>query len=67
MEAAFTLLSFADPADPDVVHVEQPGSDFYLDDANSVQLHKLLFEHLEAVALDPDRSTAFLIELADEP
>ena len=66
MEAAFTILQFADLADPDVVHVEQPGPDLYLDDAIDVELHKLLFQHLRAVALNPGESTIFLLELADD-
>lgn len=67
MEGAFTILHhFADPTDPDLVHVEQPTDDLYLDSAHDVQLHTLLFKRLGAAALTPEESIAFLIELAKE-
>jgi transcriptional regulator with XRE-family HTH domain len=67
MEGAFTILRhFADPTDPDLVHVEQPTDDLYLDSTDDVQLHTLLFKRLGAVALKPAESIALLIELAKE-
>lgn len=66
MNGAFTILSFPDPSDPDVVYLEHTGGDLYLDRPDQVERQKLLFEHLRAVALTPVDSAAFLVELAEE-
>jgi transcriptional regulator with XRE-family HTH domain len=66
MIGPFAILSFPDSADPDVVHIEQPTGDLYLDQDNETQRYRLLFERLRAAALTPDRSTAFMTELMKE-
>jgi transcriptional regulator with XRE-family HTH domain len=67
MIGPFTILSFPDQADPDVVHIESPtASDVYLDSADEVQRFGVLFEHLQATALAPDASVAFLVALEKE-
>ena len=66
MIGPFAILSFSDSADPDVVHIEHPTGDLYLDQDSETRRYGLLFEHLESVALTPDRSTDFLVELMKE-
>jgi transcriptional regulator with XRE-family HTH domain len=60
---SFRILSFPDPDDPDLVHLEHPTGDLYLDDARKVARYRKLFELAQALALTPPRSTAFLVEL----
>jgi Domain of unknown function (DUF5753)/Helix-turn-helix domain len=60
---SFRILGFPDAADPDLVHLEHPTGDLYLDDAGKVARYRKLFELARALALTPRRSTAFLAEL----
>ena len=64
MTGPFTILSFADPADPGMVHIEHATSDVYLDRADQVARYRSKFEHLQALACAPDESAAFLRSLA---
>jgi len=67
MIGRFNILSFPDPVDPDVVHLESPtGADLYLDDTDQVHRYKALFERLQAVALTPDDSSTLLARLAEK-
>lgn len=67
MEGSFTIMQFSDPADPDLVFVEQQsGADRYLDGIDDVKLHRLLFDHLAAAALQPKESSAFIVALETE-
>jgi transcriptional regulator with XRE-family HTH domain len=64
MAGPFTILGFADAADQDVVYLESLTGDVYLDQPDQLNRYRAKFEHLQAVALPPDESTAFLVELA---
>jgi transcriptional regulator with XRE-family HTH domain len=67
MIGSFTILSFSDSADPDVVHIESPmGEDLYLNSADQIRRYGLLFEHLRDAALGPDESAIFLARLMRE-
>ncbi|HEU4396354.1 MAG TPA: helix-turn-helix transcriptional regulator [Actinomycetota bacterium] len=66
MDGAFDILSFEEPGDPDVVHLENATGQLYLERPDEVRRYSLIFDHLRAVALAPDDSTAFLTELAKE-
>jgi hypothetical protein len=65
MTGPFTILSFPDPADPPVVHLEHPTGDLYLDSADQVRRYRILFEDLQAVAATPDESITLLVEMAE--
>ena len=66
MIGPFTILSFAGPGDPDVIHFEHPTGDLYVDRGEQVHRYELLFEHLRGVARSPDDSTDFLEQFARE-
>ena len=66
MDGAFDILSFEEPGDPDVVHLENATSQLYLERPDEVRRYSMIFDHLRAVALAPDDSSAFLTELAKE-
>lgn len=56
LDGEFTVLSYREPADPDVVFVENTGSDLYIENADVTRRYKLTFDHLVAVALHPSES-----------
>jgi transcriptional regulator with XRE-family HTH domain len=64
MDGAFTVLTFPDPADLDVVHLENATGELYLEAAEDVQRYSRLFDHLRAVALGPGNSAELLLKLA---
>lgn len=63
MIGQFTILSFADPADPDLVHIEHRAGDLVLDREDHVRRYGLLFERLQAISSTPEASVAFLKRL----
>ena len=63
MISPFVVLTFSDPTDPQVVIIEQPTGDLYIDRNKEVHRYRALFEHLQALALTPEQSTALLVEL----
>ncbi len=66
MDGAFTILSFPESADRDVVYLENATSDLYLESTEEIRRYTLLFDHLRAAALSPDDSTALLTKLVKE-
>ena len=49
------MFSFSDPADPDLVFIENSGATCYLEDTDRTQRYRLIFSHLQAAALNPVR------------
>ncbi|GAB3810328.1 helix-turn-helix domain-containing protein [Micromonospora zhanjiangensis] len=67
MGGPFTILDYADAAlDPAIVYVDNDTSTMLLEDEKQVLRYRLMFDHLRAKALDPDRSADFLAEVADD-
>jgi hypothetical protein len=64
MSGAFTILTFSEPADPEVVYLEHNTNDLYLQDPEEIRQYSILFDHLGNAALAPDDSRAFLADLA---
>lgn len=60
---AFALLRFPDK-DPDIVYVEGFAGDIYLEDEADVRRCSLVFDHLAAAALSPQKSIALIREAA---
>ncbi|MEV8634873.1 helix-turn-helix transcriptional regulator [Streptosporangium sp. NPDC051023] len=60
LEGAFSVMSFSEPADPDVGYVESPAGDIYVEAPGQVKLLMLTFERLAGAALSPEESAAFL-------
>ena len=52
----FTILDFADPADPPVVYTEHLTGSLVLDDPGEVRAYTAVFERLRTEALDPGPS-----------
>jgi transcriptional regulator with XRE-family HTH domain len=66
MDGEFTIVSFRDPADPDVVFIEDTTEDHYLDDPDTLRRYTTIFDNLRAKALDPTESLEFLTEKVSE-
>ncbi|MER6199013.1 helix-turn-helix transcriptional regulator [Streptomyces sp. NPDC001586] len=62
----FSLLEFADAADPTVVYLERFTSDLYLEKRSDVRRYSDMYAHLQARALSPDRSRSFIEEVIEE-
>lgn len=62
LEGAFTLLSFAEEIDPDVVYVEGTAGDIYVESAEQVERCKLAFERIRKSALSSDDSLQMINE-----
>lgn len=67
MDGEFTIFSFSDPADPDVVFIENSGGDLYLESIDpegnaKVERYRQIFSHLQAAALNPVESIRALTE-----
>jgi transcriptional regulator with XRE-family HTH domain len=56
METPFIILDFPEPADQDVVYLEQTAHTLYIEEPDQVDWYKLAFDHLQARSLDPDQS-----------
>src|SRR6266516_3227045 len=57
----FTMLEFADPADPTVVYLEHLTGSLLLDDVAEVQRYRAVFDHLCAEALGASASAEFIV------
>lgn len=57
---AFTLIEFPDPTDNDVVYVDSPAGNIYLEKDKDLRRYTLVFDHLRAAALPPDESIPFI-------
>ncbi|GAA0915373.1 helix-turn-helix transcriptional regulator [Nonomuraea longicatena] len=65
MDGGFVVLGFQAP-DPDVVYLENPVGSLYLEEQKAVDRYNLVFNHLRAKALDPDRTRNLLAQVAEE-
>lgn len=63
LDGDFTMYSFSDPADPDLVFIENSGGDLYLEDTDRTQRYQLIFSHLQAAALNPVESIRALTDI----
>jgi transcriptional regulator with XRE-family HTH domain len=63
MDGEFTIFSFSDPADPDLVFIENSGGDLYLERPDRTQRYRLIFSHLQAAALNPVESVRALADV----
>jgi transcriptional regulator with XRE-family HTH domain len=66
MDGPFLIIRFPDIEDPDVVYLEHPTADIYLEQPENIHRYTLLFDHLRASALNPTDSVAFFSTLAKE-
>ncbi|MER6826945.1 helix-turn-helix transcriptional regulator [Streptosporangium sp. NPDC000563] len=66
MSGAFQILQFPEPADPDVVFLENLTDSLYVERDADVYRYTVAFDHLRAKALDPDDSRRLIAETADQ-
>jgi transcriptional regulator with XRE-family HTH domain len=62
----FTILEFADPADPAVVYLEHLTGSLLLENEEEVTRYTVVFDHLRAEALGTAQSAGLIAQLADE-
>jgi transcriptional regulator with XRE-family HTH domain len=63
MDGEFTIFSYRDPADPDLVYIENTWGDFLLDTNDRTERYRLIFSHLQAAALNPVESIRALTDV----
>ncbi|MGP3910505.1 helix-turn-helix domain-containing protein [Nonomuraea sp. 10N515B] len=62
MDGSFVIMEF--PESPDVVYLESQADARYLEEIDVVERYNVVFNHLRAKALDPDKSRKTLVEAA---
>ncbi|MEV4378949.1 helix-turn-helix transcriptional regulator [Streptosporangium sp. NPDC049644] len=66
MSGAFQILQFPEPADPDVVFLENLTDSLYVERDADVYRYTVAFDHLRAKALGPDDSRRLITEVASQ-
>jgi transcriptional regulator with XRE-family HTH domain len=66
LDGRFTILSFPDPADPDIAYVEGTMGDVYLESTVETGQHGSRFDRIIKEALSPEESAHLLAEAAKE-
>ncbi|MFD0687747.1 helix-turn-helix domain-containing protein [Actinomadura fibrosa] len=64
LDGRFTILSYPDPADPDIAYVEGTMGDVYLESAEAIAKHRDRFSRIEEAALSPEDSAHLIAEAA---
>lgn len=64
LDGRFTILSYPDPADPDIAYVEGTMGDVYLESAEAIAKHRDRFDRIKAAALSPEDSAHLIAEAA---
>lgn len=59
----FTVVSFPDPAEPDMAYVEYSFGSLQIEKDQEVRAARLMFEHLADLALDQEDSAALIKEM----
>jgi transcriptional regulator with XRE-family HTH domain len=65
MTGSFSVVESPEPTFPDIVYVDTVAGELYLESEVEARRVNMLFNHLRARALDPERSTALIAGLAD--
>ncbi|MFF5567275.1 DUF5753 domain-containing protein [Streptomyces sp. NPDC012623] len=63
---AFTMLGFPEQEDPDMVYREGLTDSVYLELPSEVSLYSKAFDHLRALALNPQRSASLIRSVMEE-
>ena len=64
MGTSFFVLQFPEPGDSAIVYIEDHTSSQYLETAADIERYTLVFNHLRASALPPERSADFIAQVA---
>jgi transcriptional regulator with XRE-family HTH domain len=59
----FTMLEFADPADPAVVYIEHLTGSLFVENEDEIRRYRAAFDHLRAEALGTGQSAGLIAEL----
>lgn len=62
----FAIMEFREPYDPQVVYVENMTSSLYVESEVEIYRYTLAFDHLRAMALDPDDSKKLISNMAKQ-
>lgn len=62
----FSILDFPDAPGAGMVYLERFTSDLYLEKRSDVRHFSAMFDHLQAQALDPERTRHFITRAAEE-
>lgn len=65
MGTSFELLQFPEAGDTAIVYIEDHTSSQYLETTADIERYTLVFDHLRASALSPERSSEFIGKVAD--
>ena len=65
MGTSFELLQFPEAGDTAIIYIEDHTSSQYLETDADIERYTLVFDHLRASALSPDRSAEFIGQMAD--
>ena len=60
LNGPFSVLEFPRRGDPDVVYIDGPAGNLYVENAPDIDWFTLVFDHLRADAMAPDRSAEFI-------
>jgi transcriptional regulator with XRE-family HTH domain len=63
IDGEFTLFSYREPTDPDVVYIENPTGEAYIEDSAVTRRYNSIFEHVRAAALDSAKSLQILADI----
>lgn len=66
MMGAFAILDFPTPDDPSMVYIETATDALYLEKVEELHRYRLIYSHIQSVALTPEESVRYLTSLADE-
>jgi transcriptional regulator with XRE-family HTH domain len=66
MDGSFEILGFPEPADPDVVYLENQAGSLYLEEQPEIDRYARMFSHLIAKALDPEESRRMIARIATD-
>jgi transcriptional regulator with XRE-family HTH domain len=66
MDGSFSILSYDEPADPDVVFAENAAGGLFLEKDEELRRYHQIFDHLQVSALPPNETVAFLASLERE-
>ncbi|HEU5157822.1 MAG TPA: helix-turn-helix transcriptional regulator [Streptosporangiaceae bacterium] len=65
LDGRFTMLSFPDPADPDIAYVEGTMGNVYLESSEATGQHRTRFEQIRERSLPPTESVRLITAAAD--
>ncbi|MFJ8662278.1 helix-turn-helix domain-containing protein [Streptomyces sp. NPDC093795] len=65
MTGSFVHMDFPDTDDPELVYLDTPAGDLFLESEAEIRRYKSMFEHLQALALGPNDSADLLVKVAE--